>query len=169
MTSDRLKLLNIKFRSLLKGAGETPLIFFYIRAKDVFLKPSVRSFLPAILWFAVATFLLLLPGNNFPEAGFLNFPHRDKLVHITFFFIFSYSFSWPFKSLDLSADNKRHQFFSIAWYGVAYGIVIEFVQKYFVANRSFDVWDILSDTVGSFLGYWWCVKFFIQQQVEAKK
>ena len=35
---------------------------------------------------------------------------------------------------------------------IAYGIGMEFVQKYWVINRSFDMGDIAADTVGSIIG-----------------
>ena len=36
---------------------------------------------------------------------------------------------------------------------IAYGVAMEFVQRDFVANRSFDVMDIMADSVGAVLGF----------------
>jgi len=36
--------------------------------------------------------------------------------------------------------------------GITYGIVMEFIQKYFIPNRSFDIGDIIADAAGSLLG-----------------
>lgn len=36
---------------------------------------------------------------------------------------------------------------------IAYGVAMEFVQRDFVANRSFDIMDILADALGALLGF----------------
>jgi VanZ family protein len=40
---------------------------------------------------------------------------------------------------------------------------MEFVQKYFVSNRSFDIGDILADGVGSFLGSAFSIRKYIKK------
>ena len=37
--------------------------------------------------------------------------------------------------------------------GIAYGVGMEIVQKYFIPFRSFDVGDIIADAVGCITGY----------------
>jgi len=40
----------------------------------------------------------------------------------------------------------------LALAGIAYGTLMEFVQLYFIANRSFEVWDIAADSLGCITG-----------------
>ncbi len=52
------------------------------------------------------------------------------------------------------------------WIGIAclfYGIGMEFVQKYFIKNRSFDTGDIIADGVGSALGVFFSMKRFLKK------
>lgn len=59
-------------------------------------------------------------------------------------------FYWPFKNAWLS-PGFRSKAILISMLALAYGIAMEFVQKNYIPNRSFDVYDIVADGVGSFL------------------
>lgn len=59
--------------------------------------------------------------------------------------------------------SKLFRYFIIAGLlCLAYGIIMEYVQKYWVSNRSFDPSDIVSDAIGSLIGVWFsrrvCIK-----------
>lgn len=48
---------------------------------------------------------------------------------------------------------------------LAYGVSIEFIQKDFIPNRSFDAIDIISDAIGIFIGYlFYRMKFLAKKQ-----
>lgn len=40
-----------------------------------------------------------------------------------------------------------------------YGVVMEFVQRNYIPNRSFDAWDIVADTAGSFIAFFILLKW----------
>jgi VanZ family protein len=103
----------------------------------------------------------MLPANNFPEENIFHIPHQDKILHVIFFFLLVYLFSFPFKNSPFVPSKRKSWFLSIALYGVAYGIVVEFLQKYFVPNRGYDVWDIFADAGGCLFGYLYSRKFFL--------
>jgi len=44
--------------------------------------------------------------------------------------------------------------------GCFYGIAMEFVQKYFIPFRSFDLGDIIADGIGCAAGYLFAIKRF---------
>ena len=52
-----------------------------------------------------------------------------------------------------------------------YGITMEYVQKYFIPRRDFDVEDILADVIGSALGFIISVSviFFGRDREKVKK
>ena len=83
------------------------------------------------------------------------------------FLILTGLFSLPFKNTSLSIPEKRNKFILIGFLALAYGIAIEFVQKYFIPNRSFDVWDILADGLGCIAAIVISNKYFAK--VGAKK
>lgn len=60
-------------------------------------------------------------------------------------------------------EKLRISFFLIASICLAYGIAMEFVQKYFIPNRSFDIGDILADTVGCSIGLAYSIRRYIKK------
>jgi VanZ family protein len=101
----------------------------------------------ASFWFALTTYLLVIPGDELPKTNLISIPYFDKLVHIGLFAILS--------ALWLkSMKNRSTTLEAIVVLGtIAYGVAMEFVQRDFVANRSFDVMDIMADSVGAVLGF----------------
>jgi VanZ family protein len=106
-------------------------------------------FIPAIAWLISSIILLSLPGNNLPEGSF-NFPYFDKYVHFIMFFMLTVLFCYPITKWGPGSSTSL--FNQIAVYVIVYGIIMEFVQKHLVPNRSFDVVDILFDSLGSLSG-----------------
>jgi VanZ family protein len=104
----------------------------------------------ALGWWAITLWLLTLPGSKIPHEDWYDLVQVDKWVHFAFFFAFVWLF---FKALT------RYKWLVITTFtAIAYGIAIEFVQKYCVINRSFDVWDIAADTVGAVTAFVYCKK-----------
>lgn len=77
----------------------------------------------------------------------------DKWVHIGLFAILVTAWSWGLLRLDLDKKKLYRTFINVALVSLAYGIGMEFVQKYLVANRSFDTGDIIADGVGCLAGW----------------
>jgi len=114
-------------------------------------KSHIRDWIFAILWGGLVTVLLCIPGNNLPETGLDKIPFFDKYVHIGLFAVLT--FSWCVALFNLKRrDAASMLVFKVAVIIVVYGTAMEFVQKYLVAMRSFDITDILADAVGALLG-----------------
>jgi VanZ family protein len=117
----------------------------------------------AILWLVISTVLLSLPGSDIPHVRFLDFPYSDKLVHVGMFALLSALFSYP---ITLAAEDfvvLRKKFIATALCVLAYGVLMEFVQKYFVPGRSFDFLDIVSDGIGSLAGVLAVMKIYYKK------
>lgn len=121
----------------------------------------IKSFFPAILWFIISFILLIIPGDELPGGFFSKIPYFDKFVHLTMFLLLCGLFCYPF--INQEKRNKLQIYLFITFSAIAYGIAMEFVQKYFVRNRTFDVVDILFDTLGSFTG------LFVIRQLEVRQ
>jgi VanZ family protein len=103
----------------------------------------------AFTWLLMITLLLLLPGSSFPKEDWLSRIGFDKWVHIGLFTILV--LCWA-----LVLQHRRHRTVILYWTvagAVLYGILMEFAQEYFVANRSFEMGDIAADAAGSLIGY----------------
>ena len=114
------------------------------------MKPKFVSLLPAIVWFCIIFILLVLPGRDLPKEDFLSGIYFDKWVHAGLFGGLVFLFSFPFKK---TIPANRKFYISIVLFAILYGVIMEFVQKYFTVDRDFDVNDMIADAVGAIIGY----------------
>ena len=108
-------------------------------------------FAPAILFFIITVILLTLPGTSFPKSHLFDIPYFDKWVHIGMFSILCILFSLPFKNRSISRSQKVQWIWLITILGIGFGISMEFVQKYWVVSRNFELGDIAADSIGCIL------------------
>jgi VanZ family protein len=113
------------------------------------LKKAKLSRSLAIAWFILTTILLCLPGSVLPKENWFDKIWLDKWVHIGLFSTMTVLLCWTIRERK---GKKIMLFVRVAFYCLLYGIAMEFVQKYFIPNRSFDVKDMLADAVGCSLG-----------------
>jgi len=119
-----------------------PFYFFTMKHKQT-------SLIFANLWLLITTVLLCIPGKKLPTISWFHLYQVDKIVHFGIFLLLS---SLYCRYLYIVKNSNKH-FFLIALLATIYGILMEFVQKYFIPNRSFDIWDIFADTIGSYSVY----------------
>jgi len=113
---------------------------------------SFKLFLPATVWLVISMFLLTIPGNDLPHSRFFDIPFFDKYVHFGMFFLLTALFSYPFFFLETEQSIIKAWFYRVSVYVIAYGILMEFVQKFLANGRSFDYTDIVFDALGSVVG-----------------
>ncbi|MFY7964320.1 MAG: VanZ family protein [Chitinophagaceae bacterium] len=70
----------------------------------------------------------------------------DKLVHFGIFYILSLLFC---RVAFLVKQNSK-LLWLVALLCSVYGVAMEFVQQNYIANRSFDIFDIVADACGSY-------------------
>ncbi|MBC7586945.1 MAG: VanZ family protein [Chitinophagaceae bacterium] len=116
------------------------------------------KFVPAFIWLCISFWLLTLPGSSIPHEDWFDTFQVDKWVHIFLFSILGLLFMYPFKKSSVDHTSRLPWFLLITISTIAYGIVMEFVQRDFIPNRSFDIWDIAADSIGSFIAFGWCNK-----------
>ena len=113
------------------------------------LKPY---FVFAVLWLVFVTVLLCIPGSNLPEVSWSNKIFLDKWVHIFLFLVLVW-----FWCKGYSIKTKKI-FIVITIISIVYGFVMEIVQHFFIPFRSFDIGDMIADSIGSAAGYFISVK-----------
>ncbi|MFM2338649.1 MAG: hypothetical protein RL115_1842 [Bacteroidota bacterium] len=100
----------------------------------------------AVGYCIIVTYLLTLPGSQFPKITWLDkIPLFDKWVHIGLFTILT--FLW------CRVVKRESAFLAVAGMSLLYGIIIEFIQHYFIPYRGFEGWDVLADAVGCAIGF----------------
>ncbi len=72
-------------------------------------------------------------------------------------------FAWRALKRDFSIPALRRLFITIAVIFLCYGIAMEFVQRYFVINRSFDMGDIIADAIGCAAGLIFSTRRYIKK------
>ncbi len=123
-----------------------PLCFIFAQK---FVKPKFVNFIPAAVWTVVIYILLVMPAADIPASPFLELIHFDKWVHAGLFGTLSLLACAPFFKTKYASLSL---FIWISVAALAYGIVMEFVQKYFTTDRDFDVLDMAADAAGVILG-----------------
>ena len=118
-------------------------------------KLSPLLFIPAVIWTVLVYILLTLPGKDFDDSPLMGIPYFDKVVHACLFGSLMFWYSLPFSKRMAPSSSKL---LGIAAAVSLYGILMEFVHKYFTADRNFDFWAMLADTAGAFLSYL-CMRF----------
>ena len=103
------------------------------------------------LAFTIFTIILLcIPGSMVPGEGIFGLENLDKVVHVILFAMNVLFWGWHYQtSQDRSESKKNWNYLAAVAIMSLLGVVMEYVQLYFIPNRSFDSWDIVADIVGS--------------------
>lgn len=123
---------------------------------------ALHYFAPAVCWFIISILLLTLPGSAFPKENWLDKIWADKWIHIFLFGVLVWLWCFAFFKNTTKA-NLLQLFIVITICAIGYGVAMEFVQKNWVANRSFDMGDIMADAVGAVLGFIFCKRKYLKK------
>lgn len=115
-------------------------------------------FIFAVLWLLLVTFLLCIPGTEFPKITWTDRIFLDKWIHAALFTGLVLTWCWFYSRKKGSVSNNKRLFFKIALCGFLYGIGTEIVQELFVPFRAFEIPDIIADGVGVAAGYFVALK-----------
>jgi VanZ family protein len=118
-----------------------------------FLKKYLGALYVPIVWTVIIGILCCLPGKVLPKETGFTIPQFDKIVHIGMFggFVFLWNLYLSKRSSALRFLLKG--FFIFYVIGNIYGIGMEYVQKYWIPGRDYDLADIIADMIGSGLAY----------------
>ncbi len=123
------------------------------------MRITIKSFWPAIVWLILSSVAFCLPGQALPQEDWFGIIQFDKWIHVGLFSVMVFLWCLPLfhrPALHLSLA-KLSIWISIAF--LSYGILMEFIQHFFIPHRSFDLGDIAADAVGCLIGL-----FFVRGQ-----
>lgn len=106
-----------------------------------------RAILPAVLWTLFIASSCLLPASAFKKFTFDSLSQLDKLIHLILYVVFVMLWALSLKRV-LTIKEKL----VLLLVSVAYGVLIEVLQSAMALGRSYDIDDIIANTVGCFLG-----------------
>ena len=124
---------------------------------------SVKKFIPGIAWFFLVLILICLPGDDLPKTDdWMSAIFFDKWVHAGLFAVLAFLFMMPVCKNNLSKKEKWSFVIKIALAFCVWGITTEFIQKFFIPGRAFDLWDWAADCLGVILALIACKKFYLK-------
>lgn len=124
---------------------------------------NLKKFLPGIAWFFLVLILICLPGDDLPKVGdWMSAIYFDKWVHVGMFSVLAFLFMLPFCKSDMTRINKWSFIIKIAISISIWGLTTEFIQKFFIPGRSFDLLDWAADSVGVILAVVVCRKLYLK-------
>ncbi len=133
-------------------------------------KIPFKYFLPGIAWFFVVGILTLMPAKDVPQVGWMdNIPNFDKLVHAGLFGGLAFLFAVPILKSHFSQRQKLNYSIRISLAAIVWGITIEFLQKFYVPSRDFDLLDWAADIVGVIIALWLIIsilKYFQKKDLQ---
>jgi VanZ family protein len=109
---------------------------------------SIPQWLRATLslaYLVLVAFLSLLPPNDFPELPL--FAGADKVVHTCMYLGLTWLACWA-----MHAEIKNNWYYLIVFLSISWGVIMECFQFLMHLGRSFDFYDMISNTVGTVIG-----------------
>ncbi|MFD0860989.1 VanZ family protein [Sungkyunkwania multivorans] len=92
--------------------------------------------------------LSLVPGKDLPK---INISFFDKIGHFVAYA--ALSFSWGlFFIFERSIFSTRNAYIVASVSAIIYGAIMEFLQHFLVQSRTFDLYDILANSLGAAIG-----------------
>jgi VanZ family protein len=99
----------------------------------------------AVIWTVLITILSLITVEGIKST--IAIPHKDKMVHFVFYFVFV--LLWF--SVKKASSNLKKISQTIFLLAVGYGLLMEFLQNLLTDNRTGDVLDVLANTLGALM------------------
>lgn len=113
-----------------------------------------KKFLPGIAWFFLIMVLICLPGQDLPSVDdWLSLIYFDKWVHAGLFGILCLLFTYPFLQAATGRTARLQAAIRVTIAVIIWGLTTEFIQKFFVTGRNFDLLDWAADSFGALLAF----------------
>ena len=122
------------------------------------------KFLPGIAWFFIVLLLMSMPGRDIPGNSWFDKIYADKIVHAGIFGLMVILFIRPLAQSMMPEKTKLQYFAGIAVSVALWGLATEYIQKYMVVGRNFDLLDFVADAVGCIIAYWFSRKYLLNYQ-----
>ena len=109
---------------------------------------SIRQWLRitlSLIYLAIVAFLSLLPSKDFPQLPL--FPGADKAIHICMYLGLAVLACW-----SMHAEVKQKWYYAVIFFAIGWGVMMEIFQYLMHMGRSFELFDILANSVGALIG-----------------
>jgi len=118
-----------------------------------FIRKYLSALYVPIAWTLLIIIAMCLPGNYIPNEQGFKLPNFDKLVHMGMFGGFVFLWSLYLTKCRSRAGRLLLGFFCFYLLANGFGVAMEYVQKYWIPGRDYDLADIIADMFGAGIGY----------------
>ena len=108
------------------------------------ISKTFKLYVLPIYW-AILTYMLLKPGQENQEYWFM-FSGIDKVIHISIFILLGFCIKIAFPKIS---------FYNFIHITLIYAFLTEILQEEMQLGRSMEFFDIIADTVGVLLGFFY--------------
>jgi VanZ family protein len=127
---------------------------------------KIKTYKPGIAWFFLILILICIPGEDLPKADdWMNAIDFDKLVHIGLFAVLGFLIMSPAANGLLTDKMKWNFFIKVAVAVSIYGITTEFIQRFLIPGRSFDIFDWLADSIGAVIALLFSRRIYLKKNL----
>ncbi|MFT4660216.1 MAG: VanZ family protein [Patiriisocius sp.] len=99
-----------------------------------------------LVWSLLAVTLSVMPGKDLPEVDIVNF---DKIAHLVFYALFYIAVRFGLQR-NYAISVWKVQIYAFL-YTSLFGLLMEFIQGNFTADRHFDWYDAIANVLGVIL------------------
>lgn len=129
------------------------------------IKSFFDTYIPAFFWWLIVLILICTPGKDLPKLGkWTELISLDKFIHVIIFGIMTFLFMRPLSKKNIDVQVKKQWFLKIAISVSIWGLVTEFIQRFWIEGRSFDMFDWAADSAGALLALFLCRKYFFNRK-----
>ncbi|HEY4108334.1 VanZ family protein [Puia sp.] len=118
-----------------------------------FIKKYLSAVYVPVIWTLLIAIAMCIPGSLIPNENKFAIPGFDKLVHLGLFGGFVFLWCLYLTTRRVSFGKLLLGFFCFYMLSNGFGIAMEYVQKYWIPGRDYDLGDIIADMFGAGLGY----------------
>jgi VanZ family protein len=102
---------------------------------------------------------LCLPGSTIPDTEGFAIPSFDKIVHVILFGALVGLWCVYLSKKTRGDREMKRAFFLVYLFAAFNGIIIEYIQRDYIPNRSFDQGDIIADVLSASIAYGICTMY----------
>ena len=109
---------------------------------------SIRQWLRitlSLIYLTLVAILSLLPAHDLPQLPL--FPGADKIIHICMYLGLSVVACW-----SLHAEIRKKWYYAVIFFAIGWGVIMETFQFLMHMGRSFELYDILANSIGTLIG-----------------
>ncbi|MBI4931233.1 MAG: VanZ family protein [Bacteroidetes bacterium] len=115
-----------------------------------FLKYNLLS----LLWAILILVLCLMPGKDLPSLTIFEY---DKIVHFLIYLLLAIMMYYGWRKQNSFLSLHKNTLIKILLITTIYGFAVEIMQELFTADRHFDIFDALANSVGAVAGSLLCL------------